>query len=129
MAQVLGRASGETIKLRQRLFDLGLDSLMAVELRNRLQRSVGQTLRSTVVFDYPTIEALTDHLADGVLSEIISGNGSSDVPAESTRDTSPVDAATVDGADVDDAALDALSDDDVARLLAEELGESGEGTS
>jgi myxalamid-type polyketide synthase MxaB len=121
LAQVLGRASGESIKLRQRLFDLGLDSLMAVELRNRLQRSVGQTLRSTVVFDYPTIEALTDHLAEGVLSEVIGGNGSSDVPADLPRDGN-----TVDG---DSAALDKLSEKEVARLLAEELGESGEGTS
>ena len=48
---------------RQRLFDLGLDSLMAVELKNRLEKSVGRTLRSTLLFDFPTLEALENYLA------------------------------------------------------------------
>ena len=41
-------------------FDLGMDSLMAVELRNRINRAFGgeYTAASTVVFDYPDIEAL-----------------------------------------------------------------------
>jgi NADPH:quinone reductase-like Zn-dependent oxidoreductase/acyl carrier protein len=44
--------------------DLGMDSLMAVELRNRLQSQLGQQVRlsSTLAFDYPTTAALADHL-------------------------------------------------------------------
>jgi acyl transferase domain-containing protein len=38
--------------------DAGLDSLGAVELRNALERSVGASLPATVVFDYPTVQAL-----------------------------------------------------------------------
>lgn len=53
----------ERIDPRQRLFDLGLDSLMAVELKNRLEVSLEQPLRSTLLFHYPTLEALEDHLA------------------------------------------------------------------
>ena len=47
-------------------FDLGIDSLMAVELRNRLNRAFsGEYVASnTVVFDYPDIAALARHLAD-----------------------------------------------------------------
>ena len=72
-------------------FDLGMDSLMAVELRNRLLRVFeGEiTVSRTAVFDYPNVEALATHLSDelgqsgeatGLLSmagaEAIAGNTS-----------------------------------------------------
>ena len=46
-------------------FDLGMDSLMAVELRNRLNRALAgsYTAPNTLVFDYPDIASLADHLA------------------------------------------------------------------
>ena len=46
-------------------FDLGMDSLMAVELRNRLNRAFAEEymVPNTVVFDYPDIAALARHLA------------------------------------------------------------------
>lgn len=45
-------------------FDLGMDSLMAVEFRNRLNRALSGacTVSNTVVFDYPNIEVLANHL-------------------------------------------------------------------
>ncbi len=45
-------------------FDLGMDSLMAVELRNRLNRAfAGEYVASnTVVFDYPDIASMAKHL-------------------------------------------------------------------
>ena len=53
-------------------FDLGMDSLMAVELRNRLNRAFAgaYTASNTVVFDYPDITALAAHLA-GELAEVV----------------------------------------------------------
>jgi myxalamid-type polyketide synthase MxaB len=63
IAKVLGLSSIEAIQPRQRLFDLGLDSLMAIELKNQLEANLGQSLRSTLLFDYPTLEALVDYLA------------------------------------------------------------------
>ena len=52
-------------------FDLGMDSLMAVELRNRLNRAFsGEYVASnTLVFDYPDIAGLARHLA-GELGDI-----------------------------------------------------------
>lgn len=67
VAKVIGLGSNADIAPRQRLFDLGIDSLMAVELRNRLENSVGQPLPSTLLFDYPTIEALAEYIAQDVL--------------------------------------------------------------
>ncbi len=50
--------------LKQGLFELGMDSLMAVELRSRLEAGLGQALPSTIAFDHPTIERLSRHLLD-----------------------------------------------------------------
>jgi NAD(P)-dependent dehydrogenase (short-subunit alcohol dehydrogenase family) len=44
------------------LHDLGLDSLMAVELRNSLQISLERPLSPTLVLDYPTLRALREAL-------------------------------------------------------------------
>ena len=44
-------------------FDLGMDSMMAVELQNRLNRALGSALSSTAVFDHPTPEGLARHLS------------------------------------------------------------------
>ncbi len=46
-------------------FDLGMDSLMAVEFRNRLNRSLaGEYVASnTIVFDFPNVADLAQHLA------------------------------------------------------------------
>ncbi len=42
---------------------LGLDSLMGLELRNRLEATTGLTLSATMVWNYPTIAALAVELA------------------------------------------------------------------
>ena len=49
-------------------FDLGMDSLMAVELRNRLNRALAgsYTAPNTLVFDYPDINSLAAHLVDEI---------------------------------------------------------------
>jgi len=67
VAQVLGLGKPERIDIQQGLSDLGLDSLMSVELKNHLQTSLGCSIPTTLAFDYPTVEALTDYLAKEVM--------------------------------------------------------------
>eukprot|EP00951_Prasinocladus_malaysianus_P019335 scaffold155977_cov54-Prasinocladus_malaysianus.AAC.1 len=40
----------------------GLDSLAAVELRNVLEEKLGMELPATLLYDYPTVEAVVEHL-------------------------------------------------------------------
>lgn len=54
---------GESIEVNAPLLESGLDSLRAVELRNSLASSFNLQLPSTVVFDYPTIEALSKYIS------------------------------------------------------------------
>ena len=75
-ADVLGSFLAEQVQAVLRLpkapsptvgfFDLGMDSLMAVELRNRLNRAFdGEYVASnTIVFDYPDIDSMSRHLAE-----------------------------------------------------------------
>ncbi|MEZ4867750.1 MAG: SDR family NAD(P)-dependent oxidoreductase [Caldilineaceae bacterium] len=68
VAQVLGFPPGRSLPdPRQGLFDMGMDSLTAIELRNRLERLVAAPLRATLAFDFPTITHLAEHLAKDVL--------------------------------------------------------------
>jgi NADPH:quinone reductase-like Zn-dependent oxidoreductase/acyl carrier protein len=61
--RVLGLSLTFALDSRQPLRELGLDSLMAVELRNALGASLQRKLTATLLFDYPTLEALTDYLS------------------------------------------------------------------
>jgi acyl transferase domain-containing protein/NADPH:quinone reductase-like Zn-dependent oxidoreductase len=59
---VIGLDDGTSIASTTPLRDMGLDSLMAVELRNVLVQLGGQSLPATLLFDYPHLDALTSHL-------------------------------------------------------------------
>jgi acyl transferase domain-containing protein len=65
--RVLALDATQPIDTGQSLNELGLDSLMALELRNALAIGVDRALPATMLFNYPTIDALTDYIGNGLL--------------------------------------------------------------
>ncbi len=75
VAVVLGHASSEEVPAETSILELGLDSLTAVELRNRLTAATGTELSPTAVFDHPTPLGLARFLADGLAAPAPGGAG------------------------------------------------------
>jgi acyl carrier protein len=114
LANVLGLDPTAPIDTQQGLFDLGMDSLTAVEFRNRVQSGLGCTLSSTLAFNYPSIEAVANYLQQEVLdiefpAEAGVAASEEDLPAEAEME-----------------ALDELSESELAHLLEDELKQIGQ---
>jgi hypothetical protein len=115
--KVLGLDSVHSVGERIPLNEMGLDSLMAVELRNLLGAGLRlkRALPATLVFDYPTIEAITGYLAREMsLLE----------PTAQTSAVETQEASAIDGQGLLDvlATVEELSDDEVDRLFAQKMG-------
>ncbi|WP_185893829.1 type I polyketide synthase [Streptomyces sp. WAC05950] len=63
VAEVLGHAGAEAVAADRDFWELGLDSLTALELTGRLAAEAGVRLGATAAFDHPTAVALAAHLA------------------------------------------------------------------
>ncbi len=113
VARTLGSRSALSIDISQGLFEMGMDSLMSVELKSRIGTAVGATLPSTLTFNYPTVEALAGYLTSEVLAvpedlpPTIAEVGS-DEPEDEPSSDGPVEG-------------DDLSEDDLAAMLAARL--------
>jgi 8-amino-7-oxononanoate synthase len=68
IAKVLGLSSPDQIELQQAFADLGMDSLMGMELKSRLQNSFNYNFPITLAADYPTVGALIGYLSKDVLA-------------------------------------------------------------
>ncbi len=102
------RLAPSRIDPQEPLGNLGLDSLMSLEIRNRLEASLGLRLPATLVWRYPTVAALVEHLAERLQLPITN-------KAEQPRD----EAAALEAEIVNN--VKQLSDEEAEALLAEKL--------
>ncbi|WP_264051091.1 type I polyketide synthase, partial [Mycobacterium parmense] len=73
-------------------FDLGMDSLMAIELRQRIERGVGKEIPATLAMDYPRLSDVADYLLGDVLglNEQASADSGRRQAAATTRTDEPI---------------------------------------
>ncbi|WP_307834302.1 SDR family NAD(P)-dependent oxidoreductase [Paractinoplanes lichenicola] len=115
-AAVLGHADISATGAASTFKELGIDSLTALELRNRLSAALGRKLPATMVFDHPNPRALTKFLLTWLVPDTAA-------PAESVADRLTTEIAAL-GNRLDEASLELTSDEQAAisTLLGELRG-------
>jgi acyl carrier protein len=111
--RVLGFDAAQVVDLEEGFFELGMDSLTAVELKNRLQTVLDRVMPTTVVFDHPTISALAGFLTRELLGDAATVRRAT--PARAHAEARHGHVAAPD--------RNHLSEDDLAAMLAAKLGE------
>jgi acyl transferase domain-containing protein/acyl carrier protein len=86
------RVDASEIREDAGFFDLGMDSLMAVELRRRIEQGVGKEIPATLAMDYPRLSDVVDYLLGDVLglSEQATKSGPSLATAVTIRTDEPI---------------------------------------
>ena len=111
-AGVVGFSMDRQIDPRTPLVELGLDSLMAVDLRNQLGRALGHRFPATLLFDYPAIGSLVEMIGAEVFGLVLSDQPKANIQKSSAYGEND------DLLDV----IEGLDDESLDRLLAARLG-------
>jgi acyl transferase domain-containing protein len=93
LAKVMGIADSAEIDPGEPLFNMGLDSLMALELMVLLEKNLGVKLTESLVFEYPTTQALARYFFDNLFPDQTSQSQSMSAGTPSAPGVQP---ATVD---------------------------------
>jgi len=105
VAWMRGAGTSASIDPERGFHELGIDSLAALQLKNRLQSGLGVSLPATLVFNYPTAEKLATQLMEAF------------IPLEFTEEERAIPAER----DAGESPLDGLADANLAHLLSEQL--------
>lgn len=121
IARVLGLNEEQAVPEHKPLSEMGLDSLMAVELRNLLGEGLGleRPLPATLVFNYPTLSEICAYLEREVLPAETSSGEEKAEPSLPQASNEPSQDSVL-GSLLD--SMDNLSDEEVDRLLAANMG-------
>jgi microcystin synthetase protein McyD len=71
LREVTGLSTTSVIPQKTSFLELGLNSLMVLEFKNRLESNLACTLPSSVIFDYPNIISIINYLREEALVDII----------------------------------------------------------
>ena len=112
VAKVMGLPPTEPLDPEQGFFEMGMDSMMSMELRSRLQKSLACSLPSTLTFKYPKLDALVSYLGQDILQL----DSTYDQPLQKSPEQ-----ADIDPQSGDDMALQANLLSEVEELSEEEL--------
>nr|AYM54557.1 hypothetical protein [Racemicystis crocea] len=87
--QVAGvlRMDASRIQPSAPLRNLGIDSIMGLELRNRLESGLGLHLSATLIWTYPTVTALAEHLAAALGSAEEAASSAPSVEASTAKES------------------------------------------
>ncbi|MDT0377687.1 type I polyketide synthase [Streptomyces sp. DSM 42041] len=80
VAAVLGHHSADAVDNERPFRDLGFDSLLAVTLRNSLNAATGLRLTATLVFDYPSVSKLAQHLHTTLFGDLAPAGAATTAP-------------------------------------------------
>jgi NADPH:quinone reductase-like Zn-dependent oxidoreductase/acyl carrier protein/ubiquinone/menaquinone biosynthesis C-methylase UbiE/short-subunit dehydrogenase len=114
--RVLDLRADEEIDPEMPLSDLGMDSLLAVELRNNLSGVFGRGFPSTLLFDYPNLRTLARHIEAQFSSSLSNAHADAlnDLPERRRNEDQPAEGRGM--LDLLDA-IEQLSDDEVEAIL------------
>jgi acyl carrier protein len=110
VAEILGFRSPDRVDSQQGFFKMGMDSIMTMQLRNRLDTALGHSLPPTIAFEYPTVDSLVDFITGMILKPEAPAIQSASAPEKQELN------------DVD-TECEELSEEELVALLAQRLEE------